>query len=121
MKVMKFEGRCIFNDNDTFMFDTFNITERGDILVEISGDSEFGLYTMNFRLVKENGRYRGHGTIKYTEKNRQTDTVDMTIKESAISFRKDICKIERGFWELKTPEWNKNYYFSGELEQIPDK
>ena len=119
MSTMQFEGQCVFNEGDSFIFNTFRITERGDILVEISGDSITDRYSLNCRLQKENGRYSGCGVIEYSgNKSIRTDTVFLSIQESDISFRADICMIKRGQWELKTPEGNNIYYFRGELERI---
>ncbi|GAB7258900.1 hypothetical protein [Dickeya ananatis] len=119
MNTMQFEGQCVFNEGDSFIFNTFRITERGDILVEISGDSITDRYALICRLQKENGRYSGCGVIEYSgNKSIRTDTVFLSIKESDISFSDDICMIKRGQWELKTPDGNNIYYFSGELERI---
>lgn len=120
MKIIRFEGKCIFNDGDSFMFNTFSITERGDILVEISGDSTTDRYSVSCRLGKENREHCGCGLIEYSgNKNIRTDTVILTIQEDEMSFSEDICMIKRGRWELKTQEGNNIYYFSGELERIP--
>lgn len=119
MNTMQFEGQCVFNEGDSFIFNTFRITERGDILVEISGDSITGRYSLTCRLQKENGRYSGCGVIEYSgNKSIRTDAVFLSIQESEISFSEDICMIKRGQWELKTPYGSEIYYFSGELERI---
>lgn len=121
MKVTRFEGSCKLNDGDSFLFNSFSIIEHGDILIDISGDSTFGLYLMNFRLVKRNEKYSGRGEINYLEKNTRTDTIILTIQESDISYSEDSCIIKKGKWELKAPDWNETYYFSEEeLERISD-
>lgn len=121
MRAIQFEGKCIFNDGDSFIFNTFSITEHGDILVEISGDSTTDRYSISCRLGKENGKYSGSGVIEYSgNKNIRTDTVTLTIQESEMSFIEDICIIKQGQWKLTSHEENKKYYFSGELERIID-
>ena len=119
MSTMQFEGQCIFNDGESFIFNRFRITERGDILVEISGNSITDRYALSCRLQKENGRYSGRGVIEYVgNKKDRTHSVTIVIQENEMSFSEDLCMIKRGQWELKTLHGSEIYYFSGELERI---
>ncbi|HDH7788078.1 TPA: hypothetical protein PJH86_002892 [Raoultella ornithinolytica] len=106
---IRFRGDCYFDDDSVLKFDIFTITDNGYIVVNLSGNCEYGPYKGEVRINLHDGIYHGEGLVTYSGVSVYSFSLSL-----AINITESFCSIYDGVWR----ENGEEYYFSGDLDRI---